>query len=351
MGFRFSKRIHILPGVKLNLSKSGASLSLGPRGASINIGKRGVYGNVGLPGTGLSWRERLSGPAPRSSSREPTRRVPAMPDTITARLVDNQVELLDGAGFPLDPALIPSAKSSMKEELRAFLEEHEAERNRPIDCLRSLHHDIPRTTRQSLPGGSGKPKREQFGSQGDFMQALMTWNASQANAGPNDDRIAEALLEALGSLEWPAETNIAISLQAGRLLLDVDLPEIEDMPSARWKAMISKLALDEKPISQKDLASLYRDHVASILVRLVGHSIGSSSSIQSVGISAYTQRTAATGHIADEYVATVDVTRAAWNGINLAKIAEIEPDNLLRHLGAKLETNARGTLLVQPPLA
>src|SRR3546814_1328079 len=60
MGFRFSKRITLLPGVRMNISKSGASLSVGPRGASVTMGKRGVYGNVGIPGSGLSYRERRS---------------------------------------------------------------------------------------------------------------------------------------------------------------------------------------------------------------------------------------------------------------------------------------------------
>ena len=62
MGLRFTRRITIFPGVRLNLSKSGVSLSIGPRGASITLGKRGVYGNVGLPGTGLSYRTRLDAP-------------------------------------------------------------------------------------------------------------------------------------------------------------------------------------------------------------------------------------------------------------------------------------------------
>lgn len=60
MGLRFQKRISLLKGVTLNLSKSGVSWTIGQRGASINIGKKGVYGNAGLPGTGVSYRERLS---------------------------------------------------------------------------------------------------------------------------------------------------------------------------------------------------------------------------------------------------------------------------------------------------
>jgi len=64
VGFRFQKRISILPGVRINLSKSGVSTSLGPRGADVNIGKDGVTANAGIPGTGLSYRQKLGGGAP-----------------------------------------------------------------------------------------------------------------------------------------------------------------------------------------------------------------------------------------------------------------------------------------------
>ncbi|HEY2835896.1 MAG TPA: DUF4236 domain-containing protein [Rhizomicrobium sp.] len=61
MGFRFQKRLNILPGVRINLSKSGASTSLGPRGADVNIGRSGVTTNAGIPGTGLSYRSKVGG--------------------------------------------------------------------------------------------------------------------------------------------------------------------------------------------------------------------------------------------------------------------------------------------------
>ena len=59
MGFRFQKRIRILPGVRINLSKGGVSASLGPRGADVNIGKDGVTANAGIPGTGISYRQKV----------------------------------------------------------------------------------------------------------------------------------------------------------------------------------------------------------------------------------------------------------------------------------------------------
>ena len=70
MGLRFQKRISLLKGITLNLSKGGASVSVGKKGASINIGKDGVTGNAGIPGTGLSYREKLSG-KPASALAQP----------------------------------------------------------------------------------------------------------------------------------------------------------------------------------------------------------------------------------------------------------------------------------------
>lgn len=61
MGFRFRKSVKILPGVRVNVSGSGVSTTIGGRGASVSIGKRGSYLNAGIPGTGLSYRERIGG--------------------------------------------------------------------------------------------------------------------------------------------------------------------------------------------------------------------------------------------------------------------------------------------------
>lgn len=59
MALRFRKRVKVMPGVHLNISKSGVSTTVGPRGASVNIGKGGVHANLGIPGSGLSYRTRL----------------------------------------------------------------------------------------------------------------------------------------------------------------------------------------------------------------------------------------------------------------------------------------------------
>lgn len=64
MGLRFSRRIKILPGLRLNVGKSGVSTSFGTRGAWLTVGKRGTRVTVGLPGTGISYTRSATSAAP-----------------------------------------------------------------------------------------------------------------------------------------------------------------------------------------------------------------------------------------------------------------------------------------------
>lgn len=66
MSWRLRRSVRILPGVRLNFSRSGVSTSIGGRGATINIGKRGVRTTIGLPGTGVSWSEASYHHSPQS---------------------------------------------------------------------------------------------------------------------------------------------------------------------------------------------------------------------------------------------------------------------------------------------
>ena len=62
MGFRFRKIISVLPGVRLNLSKTRASTSIGGKGLTFNVGADGRRTvTFGIPGSGLSYQAPLSG--------------------------------------------------------------------------------------------------------------------------------------------------------------------------------------------------------------------------------------------------------------------------------------------------
>lgn len=85
MGLRFQRRVRLFPGVRVNFSRSGVSTSIGVRGASMTFGPQGAYANVGLPGSGLSYRTRVSPPArpsPRPAGRSPRGGRPATPGLV-----------------------------------------------------------------------------------------------------------------------------------------------------------------------------------------------------------------------------------------------------------------------------
>ncbi len=53
---RYQRRFRLVPGVALNLSRTGTSWSLGPRGAHLTFARgRRSQVNVGLPGTGIRY--------------------------------------------------------------------------------------------------------------------------------------------------------------------------------------------------------------------------------------------------------------------------------------------------------
>ncbi|HZU13066.1 MAG TPA: DUF4236 domain-containing protein [Chloroflexota bacterium] len=69
MGFRLYRRIGIVPGLRINLSRSGPSLTVGGGGFHYTVGPTGTRTSLGVPGTGLyytkhhAWRT-ASPPAP-----------------------------------------------------------------------------------------------------------------------------------------------------------------------------------------------------------------------------------------------------------------------------------------------
>lgn len=68
MGFRFRRSWSLLPGIRFNVGKKSASLSFGGRGLHYTAGTAGRRVTVGIPGTGLSWTQKLGSPIPRAAS-------------------------------------------------------------------------------------------------------------------------------------------------------------------------------------------------------------------------------------------------------------------------------------------
>ena len=70
MSWRYRKRISIFPGLRVNLSKSGASVSVGHRGFWYTASSRGRRLTAGIPGSGLFWTQTYPpAPAPHAGHR------------------------------------------------------------------------------------------------------------------------------------------------------------------------------------------------------------------------------------------------------------------------------------------
>jgi hypothetical protein len=77
VGFQFFCRIRIIPGVRLNLSRSGVSTSIGSRGAWYTFGSGRRRTTVGVPGSGLSYSRQVrtqhgDRPAEGSQGKQPS---------------------------------------------------------------------------------------------------------------------------------------------------------------------------------------------------------------------------------------------------------------------------------------
>lgn len=108
------------------------------------------------------------------------------------------------------------------------------------------------------------------------------------------------------------------------LYVDLDLPEIEDMPKEKVKTLASgKISIKEK--TQKELKQEYSLCIFGIAFYFSGLLFNVSSKVNIIQISGYTQRiNKKTGNIEDEYVYSVKFDRFLFEKLNIEKIDPIE---------------------------
>jgi len=149
MAFRFRRRIPIMPGIRVNVSKKGLSLSGGVRGASVTAGQHGLHGNVGAPGTGLSYRTRLNQSKAHQRREAHHQQAQALSKgvrelTIEFVMQDNgEIEVVETSGNPLSTADQRTVKRNYAEALQSFLDAKLAELDSTIKDIRQIHEDTP----------------------------------------------------------------------------------------------------------------------------------------------------------------------------------------------------------------
>lgn len=385
MAIRFRKSIKLAPGLRWNISGSGSSFTIGPRGASVGIGKRGVTLNTGIPGTGISHQTRLTGPAPR-------RPEPARPTTSTVKLScavsdDGVLSFADANGAPLPEHIVDAAKSQNREAILALMQRKCDEINQRLEDLARLHHDTPAPLRPTfeapafhlrkpeepvartprwldrlIPGRSGKLRAANGERAAIYQTELAQWQSERGKFdAANEERrlfveewihsdpeaMASFLEERLSEITWPRETLVAFEIrEAGALVaLDVDLPELEDMP-AKIAAVPSRgLKLSVKDLSATKVQQLYAEHVHGIIFRLVGEVFAALPAAMQVQASGYSQRRdTATAQLRDEYLLSAVVQRSQWERIDFDHLTNLAVVDALSQFDLRRDMQKNGKL-------
>ena len=367
MGLRFRKSFKLAPGVRLNVGSGGMSWSLGPRGASVSIGKRGTYFNASLPGTGLSSRTRLDRPAARPHAT-------MAPQTVTVSLSlqvgdDGVVRYLDQNGSPVSPDLVSQARRQHGDTIRQLLEQRCAEINADIAALGQLHWYTPAPRSPTaftpapfdaaprlppalvtlgfperlLPGRRQAADAENARRQNEYdavlaryerekaahaernVQARMAYSAAIAG---NPDPMQQLLEHRLGEIVWPKETliDLAVSDDGTALEFDVDLPEVEHMPTMRATLGTRSWDLSLRDAGATATRKLYQQHVHALGFRILGEAFAALPTVRTIVLSAYSQRVdSANGYTNEDYLYSVRVERNQWSRLNFSMLEQIDP--------------------------
>jgi hypothetical protein len=386
VALRFRKSIKLAPGIRWNLSGSGSSWTIGPRGASLGIGKRGVHLNSGIPGTGLSSRSRLSSSSqPQAPYRQTTTTTVSMKCAI---LEDGTLSFTDQTGASVPEHVVETAKKQNREAILDLIQRKCDEINEQVEALGRLHCDTPDPRKpprfvapefpepkpsapiakslglfdRLLPGRSRKIEEANRAADASHRAAAVSWVAEKATF---DRQVAERkmflesliyesteamerfLEETLEEIAWPRETVVAFDIRdTGKsVALDVDLPEVEDMPNKLAAVPARGLKLSVKELGPTKVQKLYAEHIHGIVFRLIGEVFAALPTVQEVIAAGYSQRRdPTTAQLRDDYLLSVRASRSEWSKMDFAHLISLDVTEALKPFDLLREMSKSGIL-------
>ena len=139
MGWKYRKRIQVIPGFRLNFSRTGMSATVGMRGLSVNVGKNGTYLNTGIPGTGIYDRVRIDKTSDKSIPQENDSQVFQVPlETDNNEIKSFQPELITSDGLFGLKESIKKARE-IKKELKEEAEKANSKKNTALFLVVITH--------------------------------------------------------------------------------------------------------------------------------------------------------------------------------------------------------------------
>jgi len=292
---RFRKSIKITKGVKLNLSKTGASFTVGPgKGVSLNVGNKGAFLNWSIPGTGVYDRVRL--------------------DT----LLKDKLGGVFGFG-------------------KASAEENEQEAGNAAKAAK---------------GAKGKkdPSRPSDEEMNAIAQEIALVNVHQQAIDVSKTAMGQLrAAEAEKAIEdWLSESEAPIGFEVqtevledkGVVMIDLDLPEIEDMPQSKL-AELADGTVKIKTKTKKEQYEDYRTCVFGLGEYVASHVLAIVPQAKKIVVSAYTQRRdEKTGENLDVFIYSVVFAREDFK----KNYQELNPYDFCSDLPSRFYVLASGVM-------
>ena len=308
---------------------------------------------------------------------------------------DGTVYFKDPSGNPLNDSLTAKVKKQYGNAIKDMIQKKCDEINGQVEELAKIHHytpspaekptfepsDFPESQpRPPMPKTLGflaslfRSKRERLEAENiartqRFQEELASWQNQKAAFEQeqaarkkfieqdiyNSIAAMESFLEeSLQGISWPRETIVATEILDGgsRVFIDIDLPEIEDMPNKTANVPQRGYKLSVKDMSPAQVQRLYMGHVHGVGFRIIGEVFSSLPKAQVVVLSAFTQRPdKTTGDVRDEYLYAARVSRDTWSKINFNNLQSIDVVDALAQFDFRRDMTKTGAFKPIEPFA
>ena len=164
--------------------------------------------------------------------------------------------------------------------------------------------------------------------------------------------LASILPGIISEIEWPRETIASFDLAGDTVWLDVDLPEIEDLPTQKAVINKTKLAMTLKELSQREQRLNYLEHIHAIGFRLIGDIFAHLPTVTAVVFSGYSQRiNKKNAHTETDYLYSVCVPREDWAKINFDNLEQLDLVACFEQFRLRRKTSKTGIITPIDPFA
>ena len=164
---------------------------------------------------------------------------------------------------------------------------------------------------------------EKIKYQNKMLMARRTWEVAIRN---NIETMSLTFNRVIHDISWPREIQLSFGITPDThvIVIDVDLPKIEDFPTKT--TVLKEDYLNITKISETKRRKLYADYIMTVGLILCGSAFRCLPTIQSVVISGYSQRLSkATGNVSEDYLYSCIMSRREFSQINFNQLDCIEP--------------------------